>query len=131
MAESLQLPPQGVGEVSYLTSHATFNQNKPTTSNCVETGELDMRFKQLFGLAALLAALLLLLPGMAGAQSIVTGAVGGIVTDSSGAVIAGAEVNLKSNDTGSVLSSTTTTSGSFQFTLLKPGIYTLEVSHAG
>ena len=49
-----------------------------------------MRFKQPFGLAALLAALMLLLPGMAGAQSIVTGAVGGTVTDSSGAVIAGA-----------------------------------------
>lgn len=89
-----------------------------------------MRLKQPFGLAALLAALLLL-PGIAGAQSIVTGAVGGTVTDSSGAVIAGADVNLKSIDTGSVLSSTTNTSGSFQFTLLKPGIYTLEVSHSG
>ena len=90
-----------------------------------------MRTKQLFGLAALLAALLLFLPRTAGAQSIVTGAVGGIVTDSSGAVIAGAEVTLKASDTGSVLSSTTTTSGSFQFTLLKPGIYTLGVSHPG
>jgi hypothetical protein len=90
-----------------------------------------MRSKQLFGLAAVLAALLLFLPRTAGAQSIVTGAVGGIVTDSSGAVIAGAEVTLKASDTGSVLSSTTTTSGSFQFTLLKPGIYTLGVSHPG
>src|SRR5208282_3967067 len=74
------LPPRGVGEVSYLTSHATFNRDEPTTSNRVETGEQDMRFKQLFGLAALLAALLLFLSGTAGAQSIVTGAVGGTVT---------------------------------------------------
>src|ERR1700683_940917 len=90
-----------------------------------------MRFKQPFGLAALLAAFRLLLPGMAAAQSIVTGAVGGTVTDSSGAVIAGAAVNLKSKDTGAVLSATTSTTGSYQFTLLKPGSYTLEVSQTG
>ena len=52
-----------------------------------------MRLKQSFGLAALLAVLMLLLPGQIGAQSIVTGAVGGTVTDSSGAVIAGATVS--------------------------------------
>jgi Carboxypeptidase regulatory-like domain len=90
-----------------------------------------MRFKQPFGLAALLATFMLLLPGMAAAQSIVTGAVGGTVTDSSGAVIAGAAVNLKSKDTGAVLSATTSTTGSYQFTLLKPGSYTLEVSQTG
>ncbi len=90
-----------------------------------------MRFKQPFGLAALLAALMLLLPGMAAAQSVVTGAVSGTVADSSGAVIAGATVNLRSNDTGAVLSATTNTTGAYQFTLLKPGSYTLEVSHTG
>jgi hypothetical protein len=90
-----------------------------------------MRLKQSFGLAALLAVLMLLLPGQIGAQSIVTGAVGGTVTDSSGAVIAGATVSLKSNDTGAVLSSTTASSGTFQFTLLKPGAYTITVTHPG
>jgi hypothetical protein len=90
-----------------------------------------MRFKQPFGLAALLAALMLLLPGMAAAQSVVTGAVSGTVTDSSGAVIAGATINLRSNDTAAVLFATTNTTGAYQFTLLKPGSYTLEVSHTG
>ena len=90
-----------------------------------------MRSKQSFGLAILLAVVMLVLPGQLGAQSIVTGAVGGTVTDSSGAVIAGATVSLKSNDTGAVLSSVTTSSGTYQFTLLKPGSYTITVTHPG
>ena len=90
-----------------------------------------MKSKQLTGLAALFAALLLLLPFTASAQSIVTGGLGGTVTDSSGAVIAGASVTLKNADTGAILTTTTTTSGTFQFTLLKPGNYTVTVSHEG
>jgi hypothetical protein len=43
-----------------------------------------MKLKQLTGLAALFAAFLLLLPFTAKAQSIVTGGLGGTVTDSSG-----------------------------------------------
>src|SRR5271155_2082695 len=90
-----------------------------------------MRYKQPFGLAALLAALMLLLPGMAAAQSTVTGAISGTVTDSSGAVIAGATISLRSNDTGTVLAATSSTTGTYQFTLLKPGSYTLAVSQSG
>jgi hypothetical protein len=90
-----------------------------------------MRSKQPFGLAALLAALMLLLPGMPAAQSTVTGAISGTVTDSSGAVVAGATVSLKSNDAGTVLAATTSTTGTYQFTLLKPGSYTLAVSQSG
>ena len=88
-----------------------------------------MKLKQLTGLAALFAALLLLLPFTATAQSIVTGGLGGTVTDSSGAVIAGATVTLKNADTGIVLTTTTSTSGTYQFTLLKPGNYGVTVSH--
>ena len=90
-----------------------------------------MKLKQLTGLAALFAALLLLLPFTAQAQSIVTGGLGGTVTDSSGAVIAGANVTLKNADTGAVLTTTTTTNGTYQFTLLKPGNYAVTVSHEG
>jgi hypothetical protein len=68
---------------------------------------------------------------MAAAQSTVTGAISGTVTDSSGAVIAGATINLKSNDTGTVLAATASATGTFQFTLLKPGIYILAVSQSG
>ena len=87
--------------------------------------------KQLTGVAAFFAALLLLLPSATRAQSIVTGGLGGTVTDSSGAVIAGASVTLKNADTGSVLTATTTTNGTYQFTLLKPGNYNLTISHEG
>jgi hypothetical protein len=90
-----------------------------------------MKSKQLTGLAAFIAALLLLLPFTAKAQSIVTGGLGGTVTDSSGAVIAGASVTLKNADTGAVLTVTTTTNGTYQFTLLKPGNYNVTVSHEG
>ena len=90
-----------------------------------------MKLKQLTGLAALFAAFLLLLPFTAMAQSIVTGGLGGTVTDSSGAVIAGATVTLKNADTGIVLTTTTSASGTYQFTLLKPGTYGVTVSHEG
>ena len=131
MAESLHSHPRGVGVVLFLTSHAIFNWDKPTTSNRVETGDRDMRYKQPFGLATLLAALMLLLPAIASAQSTVTGAISGTVTDSSGAVIAGATISLRSNDTGTVLAATTGAAGTYQFTLLKPGRYTLAVSQSG
>jgi hypothetical protein len=91
-----------------------------------------MKLKHYSRIAALLAVItLLLVPGMARAQSIVTGAVGGTVVDASGAIIAGATVNLTANDTGAVLSSTTGTTGTYQFTLLKPGTYALTVSRQG
>jgi Carboxypeptidase regulatory-like domain/TonB-dependent Receptor Plug Domain len=81
-------------------------------------------------LVVFFAALVLLLPN-AGAQSIVTGAVGGIVTDASGAVVAGASVSLKNNSTGGVLTAAANASGAYNFTLLNPGSYTLTVSHEG
>ena len=90
-----------------------------------------MRYKQPFGLVALLAALMILVPGMVAAQSTVTGAISGTVTDSSGAVIAGATISLKSSDTGTVLVATSSTTGTYQLTLLKPGSYTLAVSQSG
>jgi Carboxypeptidase regulatory-like domain len=93
--------------------------------------ENKMKVKQMFRAITLFAAVALLLPSMLAAQSTVTGAVGGTVTDASGAIIAGATVNLKTNDTGAVLSSTTGATGTYQFTLLKPGSYTLSVSQQG
>jgi hypothetical protein len=93
--------------------------------------ENKMKVKQMFRAITLFAAVALLLPSMLAAQSTVTGAVGGAVTDASGAIIAGATVNLKTNDTGAVLSSTTGATGTYQFTLLKPGSYTLSVSQQG
>ena len=90
-----------------------------------------MKLKQLTGLAVLFAALLLALPFTAGAQSIVTGGLGGAVTDASGAVIAGASVTLKNADTGSVLTAQPRRTGTYEFTLLKPGKYNVTVSNEG
>ncbi len=81
-------------------------------------------------LVAMFAALLLL-PSVSMAQSIVTGGVGGVVTDPSGSVIVGATVNLKNNDTGESQTTTTGSSGTYQFTLLKPGTYVLSGSQSG
>lgn len=90
-----------------------------------------MKLKHSFMIAAVLALFMMLVPGNAAAQSIVTGAVGGVVTDASGAVIAGASVTLTNTDNGSALTSTTGSSGTYEFTLLKPGTYTVVVAKAG
>jgi hypothetical protein len=70
--------------------------------------------------------------GMMFAQGGATGAIGGVVQDASGAVIAGAKVNVKSEATGELLRQLTTdTSGLFTATLLPVGTYTVEVNAAG
>src|SRR5580700_9375878 len=70
--------------------------------------------------------------GMMFAQGGATGAVGGIVQDASGAVIANAKVSVKSEATGEVLRAVTTdVSGLFVATLLPVGTYTVEVNASG
>ncbi|MGD0429132.1 MAG: carboxypeptidase regulatory-like domain-containing protein [Candidatus Acidiferrales bacterium] len=53
------------------------------------------------------------------------------MTDPSGSAIAGAAVNLKNQATGEILSATTGSTGVYQFTLLKPGMYVVSVSLTG
>ncbi len=90
-----------------------------------------MRLNKHSCLVALFAALLLLLPTLASAQSVVTGAISGSITDPSGAVIVGATVNLKNIATGETSATTTSAGGIYQFTLLKPGTYQLTASQQG
>jgi hypothetical protein len=80
---------------------------------------------------ALLAVLGLLIPGYARAQSIVTGGITGAVTDPSGGVIVGATVTLNSAATGESLVATTGSNGIYNFSLLKPGDYSLTVTKQG
>ena len=87
-----------------------------------------MSWKRFF--VAVFAALLLL-PSISLAQSVVTGGVSGVVTDPSGSVIVGATVNLKNNETAESQSTTTGSSGTYQFTLLKPGTYVVSASQSG
>jgi hypothetical protein len=62
------------------------------------------------------------------AQSTVTGAVGGTVTDQSGAVLPDVPVTLKSTEKGFTQSTKTNAQGFFQFQLLEPGTYAVTVA---
>jgi hypothetical protein len=80
---------------------------------------------------ALLAALLLVLPNVARAQSLTTGAVTGTVTDPSGAAVQGANVTLKNNATGVTSTVTSNGTGAYRFSFLNPGNYTVTVNMQG
>jgi Carboxypeptidase regulatory-like domain len=90
-----------------------------------------MRFGYLRILATTLIAVSLLLAGVSMAQNIVTGGISGTVTDSTGAVVPDAKVNLKSNSTGETETTNTTSSGLYNFPLLKPGPYSVTISLTG
>jgi Carboxypeptidase regulatory-like domain/TonB-dependent Receptor Plug Domain len=92
---------------------------------------MKMRLNIPLWVAVLFVALMLLLPTHLSAQSLVTGAVSGSITDPSGAVIVAATVNLKNGSTGEMLSTTSSSDGIYQFTLLKPGSYTLTAAQTG
>ena len=81
---------------------------------------------------AVLLLLSLFFISLAFAQGGATGAIGGVVQDQSGAVVANAKVTVTSEATGAVLRQMTTdASGLFNATLLPAGTYTVEVSAAG
>ena len=61
-------------------------------------------------------------------QSLTSGDITGIVTDPSGAAISNAEVTLKNNATGATQTHTTNDQGTYRFSLLSPGAYTVSVS---
>ena len=65
------------------------------------------------------------------AQSSSTGALTGTVTDSSGAVIPGTGVTLLNNATGQTQTATTSGNGSYRFSLLSPGSYSVKFSAPG
>jgi hypothetical protein len=89
-----------------------------------------MRFERFPIVLALLAMLCLVASPMFG-QSLTTGNITGTVYDPSHAIVPGAAVNLKGLDTGSTASTTSNSSGSYSFSLLKPGRYELTVKQAG
>ncbi len=60
-----------------------------------------------------------------------TGAVTGRVSDSSGAVIVGAQVALINTQTGIVQETKTGETGDFQFLFVQPGVYAVEAGSAG
>jgi hypothetical protein len=58
-------------------------------------------------------------------QNIISGEIGGVVTDASGAVVPNATVTLTNKDLGIEQSVTTGDTGSYRFPLLRPGVYTV------
>jgi hypothetical protein len=90
-----------------------------------------MKLKSLItGMLALLVIALLIAPSLM-AQSLTSGDVTGTVTDPSGAIVPNASVTLKNNATGATRTSTTTSSGTYRFSLLAPGSYTVSASAQG
>ncbi len=65
------------------------------------------------------------------AQTATTGALAGVVVDQSGAVIPGATIELKDSAKGWSESASTDREGVYHFFFLRPGYYTVEVTHAG
>ena len=65
------------------------------------------------------------------AQTAETGALAGTVTDPSGAVVTGATVTITNTGTGQSRTATTDSNGSFKFSLLAPGTYSVKFSSSG
>ncbi|WP_058188825.1 TonB-dependent receptor [Terracidiphilus gabretensis] len=79
----------------------------------------------------LLLAVFVTAPVSLFAQATATGTVVGTITDSSQAVVAGAEVSITQMATGSVRTSVTNSTGSYRFDLLQAGNYVLSVKRSG
>ena len=91
----------------------------------------DMTAKRLItGILTVMVIAALMAPSLM-AQSLVTGDLTGTVTDPSGAVVSGATVALKSDANGSTRTATTGSNGSYRFSLLGPGSYTVTVTASG
>src|SRR5690242_16876260 len=72
-----------------------------------------------------------LLTAAAAWAQVSTSSITGLVTDSSTAIVPGASVQAKNEDTGVAHDTTTTASGVYSFAALPPGPYTITVSNPG
>ncbi len=90
-----------------------------------------MRVRQTIINALVLVGLAFALIGSAVAQSLVSGDITGVVTDSTGAVVANATVKIKSVATGESHTTTSEANGSYRFSLLRPGDYAVNVTAKG
>ena len=78
---------------------------------------------------SLLVVCLLAVPSSAAAQA--TGAITGIVTDASGAVLPGVTIDVTSRDTGQIRTAVTGTDGFYTIALVNPGVYQVKATLAG
>src|SRR5580704_17548945 len=84
-----------------------------------------------YGLTVLVFVFLVMTVSSLWAQTSTTGAIAGVVTDPTAAVLPGVSVMLKNIDTGSSASTTSNAQGSYNFPLLQPGNYSVSATAAG
>jgi len=84
-----------------------------------------------FLFAALALTAVLLITPLAFSQTITTADLVGVVTDTSGAMVPGATVNIKSKESGETRTMLSNTQGQFRFPLLKPGEYDVTAESKG
>ncbi|MDR3702897.1 MAG: carboxypeptidase-like regulatory domain-containing protein, partial [Candidatus Sulfopaludibacter sp.] len=77
-----------------------------------------------------MTAVLLSLAPLAFGQTLTTGDVSGVITDSTGAVVPGATVTIKSVDTNELRTTVSGDSGQYRLSLLRPGEYTISAQTA-
>src|SRR5690349_7872763 len=84
------------------------------------------------GLLALsiISALFVANTGLLSGQGL-TGQISGIITDPSGGAVVGADVQIMNKETGQTRATKSDTQGSFVFTQLLPGTFTLSVTASG
>ncbi len=90
-----------------------------------------MRFANSKTLSVLVYLVAILLPGMLLAQSTTQGAISGTVSDPSNAVLPDLTVTLKSLDKGFTHDTLTNAQGVFQFPLIEPGQYEVQIAATG
>ena len=95
--------------------------------------KMNSRFSATRFASALFLCLMVLLAGTSAvsAQTASTGALTGTVTDQSGGVVSGATVTATNNGTGQSRTATTDSSGTYKFSLLNPGNYSVKFSANG
>src|SRR5260370_10544550 len=101
----------------------------PVSGSNKPNNNLGEHMKTLGCLVGLLICLLATLPAVYG-QS-VTGQISGVVVDPAGSVVPGADVQLIPDLSQTIRKFTTESNGSFFFTGLVPGTYSLKVARAG
>jgi hypothetical protein len=85
---------------------------------------------KLIRIAAVFCCALLLTLVLSG-QTTTTGAINGVISDPSGAIVPGATVTLTSTTTDAKRTAKSSASGSYRFDLLAPGSYTIAVDQPG
>ncbi len=92
---------------------------------------IQQMFLRSFWLLVLLAGLVLSLSTTAAAQSTTDGAIGGTVTDQTGATVPDASVSALNVGTNAKSSAKTDTNGGYRIIRLQPGTYTVEIIATG